>query len=103
MLGQSGDGREWRQSKEGEMLNSSSAGVEHREAASRGTGWLVLAASPSFAFMAWISKNAGPMALCSSSSGMLPIDSMSVMYLLMAFFHLSPWLKLVGRAMNKGD
>jgi hypothetical protein len=55
-------------------------------------GWLALAASPTFALMAWIAaSNASPMALCASRSG---IDSMAAMYLLMSLFHLSPWLKL---------
>jgi len=58
-------------------------------------GWLTLAASPTFALMAWIAANdAPPMALCSSGSSILPIDAMTAMYLLMSLFHLSPWLKL---------
>jgi hypothetical protein len=58
-------------------------------------GWLGLAASPTFACMAWIATNhAPPSALCSSGSSMLPTDGMSAMYLLMSLFHLSPWLKL---------
>ena len=76
-------------------------------------GWLGLAASPTFAFIAWIAANdAPPIALCSPGSSMLPIDGMTAMYLLMSLFHLSPWLKLAsGRrrqrtyptAQNKGD
>jgi hypothetical protein len=62
--------------------------------------WLGLAASPTFAFMAWIEANdAPPIALC--SSGMLPIDGMAAMYLLMSLFHLSPWLKLAGRTRQR--
>jgi hypothetical protein len=58
-------------------------------------GWLALAASPTFALMAWIAANhAPPMALCSSGSSILPIGGMTAMYLLMSLFHLSPWLKL---------
>ena len=58
-------------------------------------GWLGLAASPTFALMAWIAaSDAPPMALCSSGAGALPIDGMTAMYLLMSLFHLSPWLKL---------
>jgi hypothetical protein len=58
-------------------------------------GWLGLAASPTFALMAWMAANDAPrMAICSSASGMLPIDGMVWMYLLMSLFHLSPWLKL---------
>jgi hypothetical protein len=59
------------------------------------TGWLALAASPTFALMAWIAANdAPPMALCSSGRSVLPIGGMTAMYLLMSLFHLSPWLKL---------
>jgi hypothetical protein len=59
------------------------------------TGWLALAASPTFALMAWIAANdASPMALCSSASNILPINGMTAMYLLMSLFHLSPWLRL---------
>jgi hypothetical protein len=58
-------------------------------------GWLALAASPTFALMAWIAAAGAPaMPLCSAASGILPIDGMTAMYLLMSLFHLSPWLKL---------
>jgi hypothetical protein len=58
-------------------------------------GRLSLAASPTFALMAWIAANdAPPMAFCAPGSSILPIDSMTAMYLLMSLFHLSPWLKL---------
>ena len=61
-------------------------------------GWLALAASPTFAFMAWVAaNNAPPISLCSSGSRILPIDGMTAMYLLMSLFHLSPWLKLASR------
>ena len=57
--------------------------------------WLGLAASPTFALMAWIvASDAPPMALCSSGLSILPIGGMTAMYLLMSLFHLSPWLKL---------
>jgi hypothetical protein len=57
--------------------------------------WLCLAASPTFALMAWIAAHhASPMMLCSSGPGMLPMGGMSAMYLLMSLFHLPPWLKL---------
>ena len=59
------------------------------------TSWLALAASPTFALMAWIAVNDAPsMAFCASGSDFLPLDGMTVMYLLMSLFHLSPWLKL---------
>ena len=58
--------------------------------------FLCLAASPTFALMAWIAAHdAPPMALCSPGSTLLPVSGMSAMYLLMSLFHLSPWLKLV--------
>ena len=58
-------------------------------------GWLALAASPTFALMAWIAANdAHPIAFCSAGSSILPIDGMTAMYVLMSLFHLSPWLKL---------
>ncbi|TKT74366.1 hypothetical protein [Aquamicrobium sp. LC103] len=57
-------------------------------------GWLALAASPTFASMAWISTNDMQAMICASGTGILPIGGMVWMYLLMSFFHLSPWLKL---------
>ncbi len=67
-----------------------------RTSPARGAGGvLALAASPTFALMAWIAAtDARPIALCSSGSGILPIDGMTAMYMLMGLFHLSPWLKL---------
>lgn len=55
---------------------------------------LSLAASPVFALMAWsaaIHPRVG--ALCSSGPVWLPVDGMTAMYLLMAIFHLPPWLR----------
>jgi hypothetical protein len=67
-------------------------------------GWLALAASPTFALMAWVGANDAPrMALCSSSSSILPIGGMTAMYLLMSFFHLSPWLKLASGRLASGQ
>jgi hypothetical protein len=57
--------------------------------------WLALAASPTFALMAWITASPATMALCPSGSSMLPMQGMTMMYLLMSLFHLSPWLKLI--------
>ena len=62
--------------------------------------WLALAASPTFAIMALLARIAegGPAdVLCSISSGS-PLSGMPAMYLLMSAFHLTPWLKLLGRA-----
>jgi hypothetical protein len=59
-------------------------------------GWLVLAASPTFALMAWVAASeTTPMALCSAGSSLLPLDGMQMMYALMSLFHLAPWLTLV--------
>ncbi len=56
---------------------------------------LAYAAAPVFGVMAGLSAlNASGMAICSGAA-MLPIHDMALMYLLMALFHLSPWLKLL--------
>jgi len=61
-----------------------------------GARWLGFAATPTFAMMAWFSAMSTPgMALCSAVSPLLPISDMTLMYLLMSLFHLSPWLKLI--------
>ncbi len=58
--------------------------------------WLKRAAAPSFALMAWISTVGSPgMSMCSTAPAIVPINDMALMYLLMGFFHLSPWLKLL--------
>jgi hypothetical protein len=68
--------------------------------------WLSLAASPTFALMAWTAAHhVAPMAVCTSGPSLLPIDGMTTMYGLMSLFHLSPWLRLasspIGRAFNR--
>lgn len=73
-------------------VNKASANATQAHGA---TGWLALAASPTFALMAWVAANDTPSrAFCSSGWSILPIDGMTAMYLLMSLFHLSPWLKL---------
>ena len=62
--------------------------------------WLGLAAAPTFAIMAlWTGFFSGhPDMLCMSmQQGSSPMNGMTVMYLLMSAFHLSPWLRLIGR------
>ena len=79
------------------MTTSSAANMRSAGAwqARGAAGWLASAASPAFALMAWIAaKDAPPIALCSSGSGLLPVGGMTAMYLLMGLFHLAPWLKL---------
>ena len=58
--------------------------------------WLCLAAAPTFAAMALVNaaydgRDMTCMAGASALSGMAP------MYLLMAAFHLAPWLRLMAR------
>ncbi|SHN87618.1 hypothetical protein [Bradyrhizobium erythrophlei] len=61
--------------------------------------FLHLAASPTFALMAlstFILDSGGPGALCAAVGGS-GFNGMAPMYLLMAVFHLTPWLKLMSR------
>ena len=65
-------------------------------AAIAASGWLSLAATPTFIVMALLS---GPPSeplggLCAVRS---PFDGMATMYALMAVFHAAPWLRLVAR------
>ncbi len=57
--------------------------------------WLGLLASPVFAAMALHAtkaETADP--ICAAVKGPLPLDGMTLMYLLMCLFHLPPWMKL---------
>jgi len=59
-------------------------------------GRLGFAAAPNLALMAGISAVGSPgTTMCSATSAIVPINDMALMYLLMSFFHLSPWLKLL--------
>lgn len=61
--------------------------------------WLRLAAAPTFTIMALstvILDSGAPSTLC-TAPGSLSLNGMAPMYLLMALFHLAPWLKLMSR------
>ena len=60
------------------------------------SGRLRLAAAPTFALMGGIAASSTPsMTICTAALPWSPINDMALMYLLMAIFHLSPWLTLV--------
>jgi len=60
--------------------------------------WLCLAAAPAFAAMALVSAfGGGGNMICSAARGPLAFDGMTAMYLLMAAFHLPPWLRQAER------
>jgi len=58
--------------------------------------WLSLAAAPTFATMALLTRIHGgaPDMIC-AAMGASPLNGMAPMYLLMSVFHLAPWLKLI--------
>jgi hypothetical protein len=65
------------------------------------SGWIGLAAAPSFAVMALIAATETPrMAVCAPASAMPAIDGMAWMYLLMSLSHLSPWLTIRSRRLT---
>jgi hypothetical protein len=72
------------------MMTTSSAAnksAAHAWQARGAAGWLGLAASPTFALMGWMAANDAPQrAVCSLGSSILPIDSMTAMYVLMSLF-----------------
>lgn len=77
------------------VAENSKAGVRQARGAA---GWLGLAASPTFALMAWISASDGPQnMMCPAPSGLLPIGGMAWMYLLTCILHVSPWLMFAPR------
>jgi hypothetical protein len=65
-------------------------------------GWLGLTAAPTFAVMAlWTGLFGGqPDILCMATRDSSPMSGMTVMYLLMSAFHLSPWLKRISGRRN---
>lgn len=63
-------------------------------------GWLSLAAAPTFALMAAVTVATGDshgVPLCSQAGQPSALAGMGPMYLLMAAFHLAPWLKTIAR------
>jgi len=64
--------------------------------------WLGLAASPTFAIMAlWTAAfSAQPDMLCTAMRTAPAMSGMTLMYLLMSVFHLSPWLRLIVSGLN---
>lgn len=59
--------------------------------------WLGLAAAPSFAVMGlWTALPGGSFhMMCTAMPGTAPLGGMTLMYLLMSAFHVSPWLTLI--------
>lgn len=65
------------------------------------SGWLALAAAPTFALMALVMVLAGDghaAPLCSQGGGPPMLTGMAPMYLLMTAFHLPAWLRLTSGA-----
>lgn len=56
---------------------------------------LSLAAAPTFASMALLTGVLGSADMLCSSVKASPLSGMVLMYLLMAAFHLAPWLRLI--------
>jgi hypothetical protein len=63
-------------------------------------GWLGLAASPTFALMGLMTAlhDDQALALCSEAGHSSSLGGMAAMYLLMAVFHLAPWLRIGSRS-----
>jgi hypothetical protein len=69
-----------------------------RHAAALGAaGWLGLAAAPTFAVMALLTRVPGGDAdmMCSATHAVSPLSGMVPMYVLMSAFHSAPWLNLI--------
>ena len=61
------------------------------------TRWLHFAAAPTFTIMALVTAvQDGGLPLCTAGD-VLGLSGMTPMYLLMAVFHLTPWLKAISR------
>ena len=65
--------------------------------------WLSLAAAPTFAMMALLTRVHGgsmPGMLCSAGQDAWLLSGMVPMYWLMSAFHMTPWLRLLSRRRN---
>lgn len=80
-------------------INRETTSCQERPEASPDS-WLSLAAAPTFAMMALLTKIHGDGMsdiVCSAAHDASPLTGMFSMYLLMSAFHLSPWLRLLSR------
>jgi hypothetical protein len=76
-------------------------GVPHRSAVADG---LVLAATPTFAFMALTAVlGGGPGEMLCSATLASPPSGMVTMYLLMSAFHAGPWLRLIRASVRRTE
>lgn len=75
-------------------LAATGTGAPAGKPAVDGAGWLALAASPTFAVMAWVTALGSP-AMCAAGPSWMPVNDMALMYLLMSLFHLTPWLRVL--------
>jgi hypothetical protein len=79
--------------------------AERGDAAALGAAdWLSLAAAPVFAIMALLTAVQGGPAdiLCSAAHDGLPLNGMTLMYVLMSIFHSAPWLRLISIRRSAG-
>ena len=75
------------------VINGRLAGDAGRSKTFGVADWLHLAATPTFAVMALLTATIGSETTCMGMTGSSPFGSMSLMYLLMAVFHVTPWVK----------
>jgi hypothetical protein len=89
------------------MMGPDAGGVTRHDqtgvvTASAAAELLSFAAAPTFTIMALLSvalDNSLPNAFCAAADSFWPVG-MAPMYLLMAGFHLVPWLRLISRRRN---
>ena len=88
------------------MIGPDAGGVTHDQTgvvtASAAAEFLSFAAAPTFTIMAlltFVLDNSPPNAFCAAADSFWPVG-MAPMYLLMAGFHLVPWLRLISRRRN---